>query len=136
MCVYEVCLWVTGAPAVSEALAVQENIPGLPIIPRPPPQKRQHLRQAGPAVSPINATLQAILDALHENQVETGKNLIETLQAQLKVTTGHSSRDRKGGVQYDPMYILDSILLADNLKPLGGVGEADLLADVVRQWGS
>ena len=31
------------------------------------------------------------------------------------------------------MYVLDSVLLADNLKALGGIGEEDLLADVVRQ---
>lgn len=85
--------------------------------------------------SAIDKILDATLQSLRENNVDLGLEHITKLRSQLNVTSGLSTR-QKGGLQYDTMYTLDSVLLADNLKPLGGPGEPDLLQDVVKQFGS
>ena len=95
-------------------------------------QQQQRRLDASP-LSPVDETLQNLLQCLASSASrELGEQLVEKLKFQLKVTSGQTARE-KGGIQYDPMYVLDSVLLADNLKALGGIGEEDLLADVVRQ---
>ena len=133
----QVCIWVLPADAVTPAdLVAQAPLGDLPIMPRRQQhqQQPQQQRRLDPApLSRVDETLQNLLQCLGSSASrELGEQLVEKLRLQLRVTTGHTARE-KGGVQYDPMYVLDSVLLADNLKALGGIGEEDLLADVVRQ---
>ena len=58
------------------------------------------------------------------------KTLLRGVQDKLKPWSGTASR-AKGGWQFRPMCILDSVLLADNLRPL--TAETDLLPEVVQQ---
>ena len=131
----QVCLWVLAADTAPPADLVAQPPPGdLPIMPRRQQlQQQQQRRLDASPLSPVDETLQNLLQCLASSASrELGEQLVEKLKFQLKVTSGQTARE-KGGIQYDPMYVLDSVLLADNVKALGGIGEEDLLADVVRQ---
>ena len=87
--------------------------------------------------SRIAKDLQSIMDCLDSldpgdpaGVAASAKTLLRGVQDKLKPWSGTASR-AKGGWQFRPMCILDSVLLADNLRHL--TAETDLLPEVVQQ---
>ena len=87
---------------------------------------------AGQKLSAIDRTLDDLFERIDSGDGDGAKALVGVLRSELKVTNGQTKRAR-GGWQYTSMCILDSVLLADNLKPLST--DTDLLPEVVFQQG-
>ena len=91
------------------------------------------VRERAPERSGINLRLDSILQCIHAGDVAGAQEAVETVRSVLQLSSGKQQRaGKKGGVQYKPLYILDSVLLADNLK-LIHADEPDLLETVVKQ---
>lgn len=92
------------------------------------------------STSAIDRLLDSLLKATEEGDSEQLKSGIKKLRSTLQVTNGCKRRvgnqgdekKRVGGIQYAPTYLLDAVLLADNLKALHP--DTHLLLDVVRQF--
>ena len=86
----------------------------------------------------VNSTALSLQLELLSNSVASGDSdaanrVIEYLQGILLPTSGQSSRPNKvGGVQYRAEYMLDCVLLSDNLRAVHAE-EPDLLTTVVKQ---
>lgn len=107
--------------------------PGIGIVIRRPRQCRAAADTATAETSAVDTILNDIVASVEDNEVEHKvKALVDKLRERLKITNGYVSRPR-GGVQYSPACILESVLLADNLKPLAM--DTDLLPEVVHQSG-
>ena len=82
-------------------------------------------------LSEVETILESLLGLIDPSRVEEGVALLRTLRDCLQLTCGRVSRGNgHGGWQYADSFILESVLLADNLRPLQ---EGDLTQDTVRQ---
>ena len=92
--------------------------------------------------SAVDQLLDSMQESLRANKVDQIQSQITVLRQMLSVTNGckkrirnqDSQKERKnvGGIQFSSKYLLDSVLLADNLKALNP--ESHLLLAVVRQF--
>ena len=64
------------------------------------------------------------------NRYAEGRELVQSLKDCLRLTCGRVPR-RKGGWQYADSFMLDSVLFADNLRPLH---DGDLMQETVKQF--
>lgn len=78
----------------------------------------------------ITKCLTHIIQAIDFGHSDRARNLVLQLYDRLKIMSGFSSRAR-GGVQYQPSYMLDSVLFADMLRPLST--ETDVLRDALQR---
>lgn len=89
--------------------------------------------QTGDAPSTIDTEFQQVLRDLELGEIESARAMVNQLWQKLKVVNGMRSRS-KGGCEYAPLCVLDSVLLADNCRSLDS--EIDLLREVAQQSGS
>ena len=80
-------------------------------------------------VSEIDAKLESLAQLIQPEKIEQANALLKELKSALKLTCGRQAR-RKGGWEYTDMFLLDSVLLADNLR---SVHEGDVMRNAVRQ---
>ena len=89
--------------------------------------------RAAPEQSDIDKRLDSILQSVQSGDLDAATAAVTSLRKVLKPCDGRQQReDKRGGVQYRPLYILDSVLLADNLRMIHAQ-EPDLLEIVVKQ---
>ena len=91
----------------------------------------------GPGTGKSSSRLDAMLNKmLHDldlgNVLQVKESLRELKERLLPVSSKQSRQKGKGGVQYKPGYILNAVLLADNLRPLPA-NEIDFLGTVALQ---
>ena len=68
-----------------------------------------------------------------EGDVAAARAAVQELQSLLKTCSGLEQRaNRKGGLQYKAIFMLDAVMLADNLRGIHAQ-EADLMETVVKQ---
>ena len=84
----------------------------------------------------ISQLFQKLRGDLEAGETATVREGLGVLEQALKPTSGMRKRDG-GGVEYRALFVLDSVLLADNLRSLsydtGENDESNLLDTVVRQ---
>lgn len=67
--------------------------------------------------SPIDAIFQTLLMHIDQEMWQNARETTLQLQKCLQVTSGKKSR-LKGGWQYSPLYVVDSVVFADMLRHL------------------
>ena len=67
--------------------------------------------------SEVENMLGSLLGMIDPNRYAEGRELVQSLKDCLRLTCGRVPR-RKGGWQYADSFMLDSVLFADNLRPL------------------
>ena len=100
-------------------------------FPTAKPKASVHQQQT--AVSMAFGQMLRDLDAGNVERVRTG---LLAMQNTLRPASGLQKRaSQSGGTQYRPLFVLDCVLLADNLKALvdSNEDESSLLQTVVRQ---
>lgn len=105
-------------------LLVDRSDPVLSVVPAPEEQPMQSV------IERDFEKVFAFLESGGPDGIAGAKGALMELKDKLGAMTGMSSRT-KGGLQYRAMCILDSVLLADNLRHL--TTETDLLPEVCQQ---
>ena len=72
---------------------------------------------AGSSAGTIRTMLNDILASLDEGDINKARANVHLLDERLTPASGHVARS-KGGIQYRPEFVLDSVLYADYLRPL------------------
>ena len=80
--------------------------------------------------SEVENMLGSLLGMIDPNRYAEGRELVQSLKDCLRSTCGRVPR-RKGGWQYADSFMLDSVLFADNLRPLH---DGDLMQETVKQF--
>ena len=83
----------------------------------------------GRKCSPLDCILSSLEEKLDPHQKQEGLKLLKDLRTCLQLTCGRKSRP-KGGWEYSAEFLLDSVLFADNLRP---IHESNVMQDAVRQ---
>ena len=106
----------------------------------PPRTARKGAAAAATESSDVTKLFAQLRQNLHEGQLDAAKAGLEVLQEVLTPMAGMEKRASKGGSKYRALYILDAVLLADNLRALTSenpaddeIEEANLLQQVVEQ---
>lgn len=81
-------------------------------------------------VSGVDVILNSLQEVIDPNQRAKGEELLNNLRKCLQVTCGRQPRASKGGWEYRESFILDSVLYADNLRP---VWEGNVLEESAKQ---
>lgn len=84
------------------------------------------------ATTALDERLHRLQAALDEGDSETAKHIICELRKVLTPSKGVETRPGKGGCQYNDNYMLNIVLLADNLKPMPKE-DVTFLSSVVHQ---
>ena len=92
----------------------------------------QHHEEQGDRVGELEKLFQSIFTALAANDVSAAGEGLSALHSTLAPVSGMERRGKKGGVKYKADYILNAVLLADNVRPVP-VDETDFLTTVVKQ---
>ena len=86
----------------------------------------------GENVGELESLFRNIFTALAANDVTAAGEGVSILSKILTPMSGMESRGKKGGVKYKADYILNAVLLGDNVRPVP-VDETDFLTTVVKQ---
>ena len=86
---------------------------------------------------PHRSIIDQAFDSMHAD-LKAGRlqNLeigLAALREALRPACHFVKRESKGGAEYRPLFMLDAVLLADNLRPVGATDESSLLGTVVKQ---